>query len=68
MVRKMENNKQRLLTDYPDVLDFNQLCEILHIGRHNGYQLLQSNLIKHVRVGRKYIIPKMSVIEFLNCK
>lgn len=63
----MDKN-QGFLAEYPDVLNFNQLCEILHIGRHNGYQLLQSNIIKHVRVGRKYIIPKTSVVEFLNCK
>ncbi len=54
-----------LLKDYPDVLTIYHLCEILHIGRQTVYQLLQDEAIKHVRVGRKYIIPKTSLINFL---
>lgn len=60
-----EKTETNMLIDYPDVLNFNQLCEILHIGRQSAYRLLQTNKIKHVRVGKKYIVPKLSVIEFL---
>ena len=31
-----------------------------------AYSLVRSNAIKHVRIGKKYIIPKQSVIGFLN--
>ncbi len=54
-----------VLADFPDVLNFNQLQTILGIGRHSTYRLLQDNRITHVRVGKKYIIPKLGVIEFL---
>lgn len=59
-------NKQTILLDYPDVLTFAQLCQILQIGRQTGYNLLHANKIKHRRVGKKYIIPKTGVIEFLH--
>lgn len=61
----MENNQQ-LLTNYPDVLNFAQLCEILQIGKQTGYNLLHANKIFHRRVGKKYVIPKTGVIEFLH--
>lgn len=54
-----------VLADYPDVLNFNQLCQILQIGRHGTYRLLHENRIKHVRVGKKYVIAKLSVLDFL---
>ncbi|WP_311826791.1 helix-turn-helix domain-containing protein [Enterococcus hulanensis] len=35
------------------------------IGRNTAYNLLKSNEIKHIRVGRKYKIPKRHIIDFL---
>lgn len=55
-----------MLKNYPDVLTIYQVCEVLHLGRQSVYQLLQNEAIKHVRVGRKYIIPRNSVIDFLH--
>ena len=55
-----------LLSEYPDVLSVEELQSILRIGRSATYDLLKENKIKTLRVGNRYIIPKQSVIEFLN--
>ena len=55
-----------MLEKYNDVLSVDQMCEILHIGRNTAYTLLKTNRIRNIRVGTKYIIPKKSVIDFLN--
>jgi excisionase family DNA binding protein len=55
-----------MFDDYPDVVTVENLMEMLNIGKTSAYSLLQGNHIHHVRVGRKYIIPKKSVIGFLD--
>ncbi len=54
-----------MLEDYKDVLSVNDLYDILPIGRNNIYKLLNSNIIKNIRVGNKIIIPKQYLIDFL---
>lgn len=55
-----------MLEKYNDVLSVDQMCEILHIGRNTAYTLLKTNRVRNIRVGNKYIIPKKSIIDFLN--
>ena len=55
-----------MLADYPDVLNLDQLCTILQIGRKNGYKLLRDGDIKFRKVGRKYIIPKRNVVAYIH--
>lgn len=54
-----------MFINYPDVVSVKELMEMLHIGRNKAYELLQSNAIHHVKVGCRYIIPKINVIAFL---
>lgn len=49
-----------------DVVSVEELCRILQLGKNSVYDLLQKGKIKNLRVGKKYIIPKKSVIEFLD--
>ena len=51
---------------YPDIVTVDHLTEMLHIGKSSAYSLLQNNQIRHVKVGKKYVIPKQSVVGFLN--
>lgn len=51
---------------YPDIVTVEDLMKMLHIGKSSAYSLLQQKKISHVRVGRKYIIPKNSVVGFVN--
>lgn len=55
-----------MLEKYNDVLSVDQMCEILLIGRNTAYTLLKTNRVRNIRVGNKYIIPKKSIIDFLN--
>ena len=54
-----------IFSNYPDVVSVEDVQAMLHIGRNAAYALLQSGAISTVRVGKRYIIPKASVIDFL---
>lgn len=54
-----------MFTEYPDVVTPDDLQTMLKIGRNSVYNLLKNNLIQSIRVGKKYIIPKVNVIDFL---
>ena len=56
-----------LFKNYPDVVSVEQLSEMLHIGQVLAYRLVRNGEIKSRKVGRKYIIPKQNVIDFI-CK
>jgi excisionase family DNA binding protein len=54
------------LKDYPDVLTVMQMAEILGIGKNSAYALVQTGTIGHLKIGRKYLIPKRCVVDYLN--
>ena len=51
--------------DYDEILSIEDVMEILHIGKNSVYSLLKSNEIRNIRVGKRYIVPKQSVINFI---
>ncbi len=55
-----------ILDSYADVLTVNDIMNILHIGRSKAYELLRSKVIPCIRIGKKYIIPKNLMVEFLS--
>ena len=55
-----------MFADYPDIVSVEQTARMLGIGKSSAYALLQNNQIRHVKVGRKYIIPKQAVIAFVS--
>ena len=56
---------EKKISDYPDVITIDDLCEILHIGI-KAYELLKTQTIKNRRLGKKFIIPLKSVQKFIN--
>ena len=62
----MENNNKDIFKNYPDVVTVEDLQNMLHIGRNTAYGILKDGAIKTIKVGKKYIIPKQSVIEFIH--
>ncbi len=56
-------------TNMPDVLTIVDLQRVLQIGRSAAYQLIKTNQLKYIRIGRSIRIPKAFVIEFIeaNC-
>ena len=41
------------------------LMTILKIGRNTTYKILKEGIIKSIKVGRNYKIPKLFIIEYL---
>jgi len=62
----MDHSKHEMFTEYPDVVDVEQLRKMLGgISRKLAYRLLASGELRCVRIGRSYRIPKRCVIEYL---
>ena len=55
-----------MFSTYPDIVSVEQMAEMLNIGKSSAYALLQSSQVRHVRVGKKYIIPKQSIVDFID--
>ena len=57
---------QLLFTEYTDVVNVEQMCEMLGgICDKTAYRLLKSGEIKSFIVGRHYRIPKLNILEYL---
>lgn len=55
-----------IFDEYPDVVTFEQLREMLgNIGETLAYKLLRNKEIESFRLGRNYRILKSKVIEYL---
>lgn len=50
--------------DIPLLLSVDQLTEVLGIGRNTAYQLVRSEKIKSIRIGRIIRIPRENIKEF----
>ena len=55
-----------MFSEYPDVITVEQIMEMLHIGKNAAYSLLKSGEIRTIRIGRRYIIPKQSIITYIS--
>lgn len=56
---------EEMFTEYDEILSIEDVMDILHIGKNSVYSLLKSNEIRNIRVGKRYIVPKQSVINFI---
>ena len=55
-----------MFDEYKDVLSVNEVCEALSIGKNSLYEMLHNNIIKSIKIGKKYIVPKIYLIDFIN--
>lgn len=53
-----------MLEQTDDFLTVDELCELLKIGHNAAYTLLNRGVIKALRNGRTWRIPKQAVIEY----
>ena len=51
--------------DLPLTLRVEELMPILGIGRNTAYELIRSDQIRSVRIGRQLRVPKDAVLDFL---
>ena len=55
-----------LFTEYPDVVNVKQMCEMLGgISNKTGYGLIRSDKIKSFTIGRSVRVPKIHIIDFV---
>lgn len=63
-----KNNSTELFRDFNDVVTIEDIMKMLHLGRTTVYELLKSGVIYSVKIGKKYIVPKQSIINFISVK
>lgn len=56
---------QLMLKEFPDILNFEQLCSALNVSPKTGYKILQDKKIAALKVGRSYRVPKVYVLDYL---
>ena len=49
-----------------DILNIEQFCELLDVGKSTGYKLLKSGRVKGFKIGKVWKIPTKSVEEFVS--
>lgn len=72
-VKSLLGKEKNMLTtentfkDYPDIVSFKQMMEMLHIGRNKACTLLRND-IPSIRIGCTHKIPKVNIIDYINRK
>lgn len=57
-----------LFGEYGTVVSVADVMKMLHLGQNKVYELMKSGELKTIRCGKKYIIPKQSVIDYIALK
>lgn len=64
-MRRKSTQSREKLEDYGDVLTVEDVGRILGIGLNQTYKCLADGTIKSHKIGKKYVIPKLFVLEYL---
>ena len=54
-----------ILDKCPDILTVAESAEVSRIGRTMMYRFIQSGEIQHIKIGKKILIPRVYLQEFL---
>lgn len=54
-----------LLSEYPDVMTKEDLCEALHISTSTASKMIHTGEIRCFRIGQRIKIPKKCVVEYI---
>lgn len=54
-----------MFNQYEDLLNVEELCEILGIGKNSAYDILNAGEIKAFKTGRIWKVPKLAVEEYV---
>lgn len=58
-------NYYAIFKDEPDVLTVPDVVRLLRIGKNSVYRLIKEGRIESIKQGRKIIVPKVCLIEYL---
>ena len=62
---KIEIIYRTMFSEYPDIVTIKQLRQMLGISRTVAYELLSTRQIKGLKIANAYMIPKVSIIDFI---
>ena len=66
MSENVKENYSIMFTNYPDIVNIEQMRKMLgDIGVTLAYKLLKQGKIKSMKIGREYKIPKSFIIQYL---
>jgi len=51
-----------------EILNLEQFCDLLDVGKSTGYKLLKSGRVKAFKIGKKWKVPVKSVEAFVAAK
>lgn len=55
-----------MFDSFPDVLTVAQVRQALSLGKNSVYELIDAGRLKSIHIGRKILVPKVCLIEFVN--
>ena len=62
---KYTDMKKVMFMEYPELVSVADLQKMLGIKQTKAYELVQKKIIKSVKVGRGYKIPKINIILYI---
>ena len=54
-----------MFSDYPDLMNIDDVQAALGIGRSMAYRLISNGDIKHMRVGRTIKVPRQYLVDYV---
>lgn len=54
-----------MFKEYNDLLNVEELCEVLSIGKNAAYDILNAGEIKAFKTGRVWKVPKQAIEEYI---
>lgn len=55
-----------MFAQFNDVLTVPEACRALSMGKNSLYRFLKEEKLNSIKVGNKYLIPKVYLIDFIN--
>lgn len=55
-----------MFNEYPEILTVPQVSKALGIGTRSAYTLIREKELGHIRIGRKILIPKVCLEDFID--
>ena len=54
-----------MLNNYSDVMTVKEVADALGIGKNSAYRLIHEHSLGYKHIGRKIIVPKTCLIDYL---
>ncbi len=65
VIKMTEREYLSMFKDEPEVLTVPEVAKMLRIGKNKTYDIVREGRLRTVKVGGKFLVPKLRVIEFL---